>query len=322
VTLKELVLATLFGMLALTVPTVTAAEDVPALVMAADTGDIAAVRQLLNNHTDPNTSDSKGLTALNWAAYSGRLDVAQELIAHGAKVDSNTNKDKWTPLINAAAQGHPDIVAFLLDHGANISATSATYCQPLAFAVENDHTAVAELLLRRGATIDAYCDHQTALEIAAAHAYAGTARLLLGKGAEGGNALFGLARDGNIKGAQVLLDLGVNVDRPVRLPGSHHDGWTALLGAVIVEQWDMVRLLLARGANVNAADPQTGNTVLIEAVKKCRDELVSELLAHGALAGTRNVNGDTALDYASDDENPLGGGCSEEMRSQLSKAQR
>lgn len=56
---------------------------------------------------------------------------------------------------------------------------------------------------------------------------------------------------------------------------------------------------LANGGSVEARD-DSGNTLLIAAVKNSKTEMVDFLLAHGANVDESNYNGDTALDVAID----------------------
>jgi ankyrin repeat protein len=50
----------------------------------------------------------------------------------------------------AAANGHEEIVGFLLDHGADARAKSKTGVTALTLAVAKGHQSVADLLKRRG----------------------------------------------------------------------------------------------------------------------------------------------------------------------------
>lgn len=144
----------------------SAAGTDPPLVAASTKGDLAAVEKLLNNGTDPNSHDASALTALNWAAYNGHLDVVKALVEHKAKVDSNANKYHWTPLMNAANQGHTDIVDYLLVHGADINAITTDKWTPLRFAEGQGKVDTATLLFSRGAKDDdPACNDQFCVDI-------------------------------------------------------------------------------------------------------------------------------------------------------------
>jgi len=67
-----------------------------------------------------------GNTALHYAACSGYVDVASELIAAGGHVEE-PNENGHTPLMEAATAGHVDVAALLLASGANINMHSTEF---------------------------------------------------------------------------------------------------------------------------------------------------------------------------------------------------
>jgi len=143
------------------------AADSP-LIAAAKAGNVAAATKLLAGGTDADTADSDNLTALNWAAYDGRLAVVKLLVEHGAKVNVQANKSGWTPLMNASAQGFAKVAAFLLEHGADINAHSKDGgYTALMYAARKGKKAVVLLLLAHDAKVNDICDDKrTALDFA------------------------------------------------------------------------------------------------------------------------------------------------------------
>lgn len=79
------------------------------------------------------------------------------------------------------------------------------------------------------------------------------------------------------------------------------EGWTALIIACHKEENEIVRLLLERGANVNAANNK-GTTVFMYAKTPIQNthndtSLLSYLLQNGADINKKDVFGKTVLDY-------------------------
>lgn len=61
------------------------------------------------------------------------------------------NESGFTPLIHAAQNGNEEMVALLLEHGADVHAKTETGKTALDMAIEYEHRGVRELLVARGA---------------------------------------------------------------------------------------------------------------------------------------------------------------------------
>jgi ankyrin repeat protein len=102
------------------------------------------------------------LPPLHRAAHYGNFKQLQELLISARIINGRTEgintHDKlygWTPLHWAAEAGHTNIVALLLDHGAEVNAvTLKADCIPMHLATQNGHTDAAKLLLDKGANIN------------------------------------------------------------------------------------------------------------------------------------------------------------------------
>ena len=134
------------------------------LLLAARNGDVKRVEQLLGSGANVHTREKKrpniGRTALHYAAggYRGagpgkHVEVAQLLVSKGADVNAEA-AGGYTPLHVASRLGNPEMVSFLLTHGANINAKD-TRATPLAAAVVQGHLEVVKLLLEHGADFNA-----------------------------------------------------------------------------------------------------------------------------------------------------------------------
>src|SRR3984957_17121012 len=111
----------------------SAAGDVR-LADAAQQGDRAAVRDLLNQKEDVNKAQGDGMTALHWAASNDDLEMVQLLLNAGANVQAQTRLGAVTPLFMACKSGNASMVEGLLKAGASASAPDAHGTTPLMMA--------------------------------------------------------------------------------------------------------------------------------------------------------------------------------------------
>jgi ankyrin repeat protein len=240
--------------------------------------DLAAVEALLADGADVDAPQADGTTALHWAAYAGRADLAARLLAAGADA-SAVNRYGVTPLGLAAEYGDANLVRQLLAAGAAPDATGADGQTVLMLAARTGAVPVIEALVEAGADVNARDTWmgETALMWAAGANNADAVRALAAHGAEVDarsftvtypeqrpaepsnyvgsavppgqwTALLYAAREGAIDAAEALLDLGAAID--VQDP----EGVTPLMQAVVNVHFDLAMRLLERGADPNLAD--------------------------------------------------------------------
>jgi ankyrin repeat protein len=87
-----------------------------------------------------------GETALMIAAGSGTVDAVRQLVLHGADVNASDPRRGQTALMWAAAEGHTEVVSALVEIGANVKAVSKNGFSALVFSTtKNDVSSIKTL---------------------------------------------------------------------------------------------------------------------------------------------------------------------------------
>ena len=86
---------------------------------------------------------------LHLAAQSGDTAAVRQLLADGAKVDATAYGPAWTPLHMATREGHLGSVKLLVAHGADVNRADRAGDTPLKLA--EAHPSVADFLRQHGA---------------------------------------------------------------------------------------------------------------------------------------------------------------------------
>ncbi|WP_321528903.1 ankyrin repeat domain-containing protein [Sedimenticola selenatireducens] len=127
--------------------------SVPALITAAEQGDISRVQNLLSAHDPVDGRDSCQWTPLMKAALYGHIQVADQLIKAGARVDLVDNGG-YTALMLAASNNHAGLVKALLAWGANPNLQESTKgWTALIWAAKRGHLESVSALISGGATV-------------------------------------------------------------------------------------------------------------------------------------------------------------------------
>ena len=211
----------------------------PSLSAACGTGQRHIIEYVLALPCDDKTQEDRNKHAFEAAASSGQRDILKTLLD---KIPGGAREQTMLlPLLEASANGHVQVVEFLLDSGADMNAW--TYeCSPLHYAFLYGHTRVARLLLDRGAKY-----YQSAED----------------------DPLYCAARKGHTQIAQILLDSGfsrhINDHHPNPLYIASRNGEVA-----------MTRFLLKNGVDIKAHGH--GNFAIKEAAESGQEEVVKLLL--------------------------------------------
>ncbi len=260
------------------------------LMHAARSSKVDAVATLARAGADVNAKETwSGQTALMWAAAEGDSPMVSALLKLGADLHARSNGGT-TPFVFAVRKGDMRTVQVMLAAGADVNEKRAgDFATPLLVAIINGHEDLVDLLLDKGADPNAE-GGTTELTVTGARAEEVKIRFrtptfreqLRDVGTEGGNgrnnswgrplqaavhvANWHVSDDlivVNIDRARVITSLlahgadinGRNTDMEPRWEGARYRrrlvGATALLFAAKSADVDVMRLLLAHGANPN-----------------------------------------------------------------------
>lgn len=148
--------------------------------------DAPTLKALLEGGAEPNALDREGTSPLLAAVMrEGGQPAVELLLAHKANVNLGRRQYGWTPLHEAASRGNKAIAELLLKAGADVNARDRNGSTPLHRAVANKHLETAEFLLTHHADPNAKDDSgQTPLHDAVLNGTQDLAELLLANKAD------------------------------------------------------------------------------------------------------------------------------------------
>lgn len=154
---------------------------------AATVGDEMRLREMLEGDaTLATVFNSDGWTPLHLAAHFGHTTAARLLLDSGADVHAWSKNDLANQPLHASAAGQApvELLALLLDAGADVNAREHGGFTPIQQCAENGDLAAVQLLLARGADVRAQADDgRTALSFALTGEHEAIASLLREHGA-------------------------------------------------------------------------------------------------------------------------------------------
>ena len=189
--------------------------------------------------------------ALYAAASSEEPDAMRKAIAGLADVEARDHCG-YTPLGVMAFYGRRDAVEMLLARGAAVDAPHPMLGTPLMLALRTGHAEVTRLLLERGADVNVVCDALDPLACAVLSNNPECVNLMLAAGADPHAKgrrynLLSMAVQPDVAVMQQLLAVGVDPNQ------ADADGSTPLMSAVEFDALEGARLLLAAGADASRA---------------------------------------------------------------------
>jgi ankyrin repeat protein len=273
----------------------------PPLIVAAESGDRAAVSRLLDAGAAVDARAVDGTTALHWAARADRLDTLAALLESGADPRA-ADRYGITPLYLAAENGSAEAIGALLAAGADVNAVAPIGETALMTATRTGLVEAMTLLLDRGAAVDARDREfeQTALMLAVREAHPRAVELLLARGADvdartrvGPTPRFTPPCKGTGCGSEgVGINRGGLPDRGRR--NAALGGMTPLLYAARDGRLEEARLLVAAGADIELAEAN-GIRPLLMALLNNQLAVATLLLEHGADVDADDFWGRTPL---------------------------
>jgi ankyrin repeat protein len=119
------------------------------LHVAAGKGYTDVAKMLLANKADINAKENKGEVPLGWAIRFGHKEMVELLIANKADLNIRDRSGE-TFLHIAAARGQKAMVELLIANKAEINAKDNAGHRPLAWAVNQRHNDIANILRQHG----------------------------------------------------------------------------------------------------------------------------------------------------------------------------
>ena len=283
--------ATTLALVSLWVLGAPGASAIETVVDAASANDTAAVLAALEQGADASEPAADGTTALHWAIYNDNVELIERLIDAGADV-SVANDYGATPMSEAATVANPVAIGMLLDAGADVESPSADGQTALMIVARTNRVDAAQLLLDRGATVNAAetWRQQTALMWAAAEKQPAMVGLLIEHGAQ-------------VDARSAVNEWPRQVTGEPRRMYRPFGGMTPLMLAAREGCVECARLLIARGANIDLADPKNV-TPLFLAVDNFHFDVAKYLIESGANPNKWDWLGRTPL-YSAVDVNTL-----------------
>jgi uncharacterized protein len=296
------------------------------LMLAARTGNVAAVRLLLSKGAKVNAVETRtGTSALMWAALENRADAVRVLTDAGSDVNARSKttayphtppgvigdaleegysyvgqtvlpKGGWTALMYAARQGALEAARALVDCGADLNVADQDGTPALTFAIINGHYDVAALLVDKRADVN-QSDRTGATPLYSAidmHTLVTSF---------GRPELPRTVTEGSVTAAKMLLAHGADPNRALKtkvLKRTYQagdarlaDGATPLMRAAKAGDLVMMQLLIDAGADFDRTNA-AGETALHVAANL--PKVARFLTDEGASPDIKNAKGQTPLE--------------------------
>jgi ankyrin repeat protein len=263
------------------------------LVIASYFGHDIIVQTLLDRNIGVKENDGRYGNALQAASHGGHEQVVRILLNKGA--DVNAQGGHYGNALHAASfRGNEQIVKMLLDKGASVKTQGEAYGNALHAASFRGNVRIVRMLLDKGANVNVQGgNYVRRVHPASCEGNEQVINVPRKKGESSGDALYTASLRGHWQVVKMLLDKGADVNAQ----GGQHDN--ALQAASVGGHEQVVKMLLDRGADVNAQGGRCGNAIHA-ASSGGNERVVKMLLDKGADVNAQDWQHTNALHTASD----------------------
>ena len=280
-------------------------ENTTPLHVACQNGHLDIVKFLEASGADVFVQDDHGMSALHWAAYNNRLDAAAYLIEE-KKFDVNVLKEgidgsHSTPMHGAAAYGHPEMVKYLIEKGADVNIPNDFGYTPILGAASGGKVECMQYLIEAGADINMKLPQGEALiHLAALSGNLDMVKMLVENGADINQRTdYGRIPVINALYSQQLEVIEYLVEHGANLNNRNHNNSTVMHSAMYRDSIKVVEYLIKKGAPIDEAE-DNGNRPINIALGRGKADFVALLADAGADINLGSVHtGETLLHVAS-----------------------
>ncbi|MCP4132468.1 MAG: hypothetical protein GY754_15960 [bacterium] len=226
----------------------------PAIFVAAQRGQLQAVKFLVSKGAKVRDVARYRHTPLIIASEKGHLDVVKYLVQKRARINYvGGYLSSMSPLIESCVKGHKDVVTYLLKKRANPNLPNRDGTTPLHYAIVGNSPDIVRLLLQKGANPNQK-NKYGATPLGSSANYAKSPR----------------------ESVKILINYGINLEAPMDIFGS-----TILMHYGQKGDLEMIKFAMKKGAKVNTANSRK-ETALTYAIRGKQPAIVRYLLSKGA----------------------------------------
>jgi ankyrin repeat protein len=254
-----------------------------------------------------------GMTALLLAARNGNTEAVRALLDSGAAINQVSDGDQTSPLTIAVANGHYDLAAYLVEHGADTNLANMDGLTPLYAAEDTEwaqvgwgpnpittqektgYLALMSILLEHGAKPNA--------QLAKTLWFRPTSHNQEWVDKKGATAFWRAAQSSDVTAMRLLVRYGADPNLATEegvtpLMAAAGLGWGANSSRNVPGAWlATVKYCVELGADVNAHDIYN-YTALHGAAYRGDNDVVEFLVEKGAKLDVRSKKGQTVTDMA------------------------